>query len=404
MKNKIIKIIVLASALSLLATGLIACGGGNGETDDTGSTTAGESSATEETTDTSQTVSSTDESAASVAMPEPFDYSQGIDENGFWAGVTATDSVEPADYAKISVPLARHEVTGEQIQSEIDGYLASVMSTVEVTDRAIKDGDTVNIDYVGSIDGVEFQGGSTGGNGTEVTIGVTQYIDDFLEQLIGHNPGESFDIEVTFPDDYGNQELAGKDAVFAITVNHIVEHVTPELTDAFVAENFEALNGWKTVDEMKKGIHDRIQKSQLTAFLQEYLFEKSTFSQVPQEVLDYQENAMFSYFEMQAASYGMTLEQLISMAEAVETCEALKEKYLESNTKAAKHSLVIQAIAETEKVTVTDEDVALYFKESLGADSLDLYIQRYGENYLKQITMGRKVLELLLANVDLLNY
>ena len=102
--------------------------------------------------------------------------------------------------------------------------MSSHTYTNEVTDRAVKDGDTLNIDYVGTVDGVAFEGGSTDGKGTQVTIGVTSYIDDFLEQLIGHRPGETFDIEVTFPDPYeNNPDLAGKDAVFTVTVNHIVE-------------------------------------------------------------------------------------------------------------------------------------------------------------------------------------
>lgn len=87
----------------------------------------------------------------------------------------------------------------------------------------VKDGDTVNIDYVGSIDGIEFDGGSTQGNGTDLVIGSGKYIDDFEEQLIGSHPGDEVKVTVTFPEDYGNEELNGKEAVFDVTVNGIYD-------------------------------------------------------------------------------------------------------------------------------------------------------------------------------------
>ena len=95
-------------------------------------------------------------------------------------------------------------------------YTLSTDSTLEV-----QNGDTVNIDYVGSIDGVEFEGGSTDGQGTYLTIGSGSYIDDFEEQLIGSHPGDTVDVVVTFPENYGNEELNGKEALFVVTVNGI---------------------------------------------------------------------------------------------------------------------------------------------------------------------------------------
>ncbi|MCD7761943.1 MAG: FKBP-type peptidyl-prolyl cis-trans isomerase [Lachnospiraceae bacterium] len=91
------------------------------------------------------------------------------------------------------------------------------------TSLTIEDGDTVNIDYVGSIDGVEFSGGSTDGAGTDLTIGSGTYIDDFEEQLIGYHPGDTVDVTVTFPEDYGVDELNGQEAVFEVTINGIYE-------------------------------------------------------------------------------------------------------------------------------------------------------------------------------------
>lgn len=91
------------------------------------------------------------------------------------------------------------------------------------TSLTVEDGDTVNIDYIGSVDGVEFDGGNTQGQGTDLTIGSGKYIDDFEEQLIGAHPGDEVDVTVTFPDDYGNEELNGKEALFEVTINGIYQ-------------------------------------------------------------------------------------------------------------------------------------------------------------------------------------
>ncbi|MCD8021861.1 MAG: FKBP-type peptidyl-prolyl cis-trans isomerase [Lachnospiraceae bacterium] len=107
------------------------------------------------------------------------------------------------------------ETTTEEV-TETASYSTDTSLTVE-------DGDTVNIDYVGSIDGVEFSGGSTDGNGTDLTIGSGAYIDDFEEQLIGYHPGDTVDVYVTFPEDYGVDELNGQEALFEVTINGIYE-------------------------------------------------------------------------------------------------------------------------------------------------------------------------------------
>lgn len=101
-----------------------------------------------------------------------------------------------------------------ETQTDSSDYLTDTSLTIE-------NGDTVNIDYTGSIDGTEFDGGSTNGTGTELVIGSGSYIDDFEEQLIGHHPGETVDVTVTFPQDYGQETLNGKDALFQVTINGI---------------------------------------------------------------------------------------------------------------------------------------------------------------------------------------
>ncbi len=116
-------------------------------------------------------------------------------------------------------PFAKNEVLDDS-EEPVEN-----VATTLVTDKTleVKNGDTVNIDYVGSVDGVEFAGGSTEGNGTDLTIGSGMYIDDFEEQLIGSHPGDEVEVVVTFPEEYGNEELNGKEAVFKVVVNGIYQ-------------------------------------------------------------------------------------------------------------------------------------------------------------------------------------
>ncbi len=137
--------------------------------------------------------------------------------------VLIVDAVKPFSSSNDTDEASTESVT-ESVEEETsadDTDTTAVYSTD--ASLTIEDGDTVNIDYVGSIDGVEFSGGSTNGAGTDLTIGSGTYIDDFEEQLIGYHPGDTVDVTVTFPEDYGVDELNGQEAVFEVTINGIYE-------------------------------------------------------------------------------------------------------------------------------------------------------------------------------------
>jgi trigger factor len=324
-----------------------------------------------------------------------FTYSDGIDDNGFWENITALDYVELCDYENISIPSDIHEITDEAIQTEIDTILADYASDEQVTNRAVADSDTVNIDYVGSIDGVEFDGGSTDGVGTDVTIGVTSYIDDFLEQLIGHTPGESFDIEVTFPEDYGEENLNGKDAVFAVTINYIVETVLPDLTDEFVLNNLSSDYGWSIVTEVEAGIKNDLQSLATVNYVREYIVENTNIISLPEALLKYQENSMLSYYQNYASYYEMELEEFLSAYVGVATVDELLEANSANMTEAANFYLIIQAIAEDAGISVSDEDVATYFKDYAGLDDYSEYEENFGMPYLKFVALNQAVMDYL---------
>lgn len=324
-----------------------------------------------------------------------FDYSKGIDENGMWENVKALDCLELTEYNGISIPKDIHTISDEAVDYEIEGILAGFATTKEVVDRAIVDGDTVNMDYVGTVDGVAFEGGNTNGGGTEVTIGVTSYIDDFLEQLIGHTPGESFDVEVTFPENYGVENLNGKDAIFAVTLNYIVESVTPEISDEFVKENLSSEYGWQTIEEMKQAIKSDLRKNGIYNYIQKYLVENSDIKTLPENILKYQEDLLVSYFKSNADYYSMELNEFLSAYAGVSNVEELLEFFLEDNTYVAKRFLVVQAIAEDIDITVTEDDIVAYFNAGIGEGDYSEYVESLGMPYLKLNVLNQKVMILL---------
>lgn len=321
------------------------------------------------------------------------DYTTGLDEDGFFSDITAKDNVTLAEFEGIEVPSTYHSISDDVIMGNIDSILANFSTSNQITDRAIVDGDTVNIDYVGSIDGVEFEGGSTGGNGTDVTIGVTSYIDDFLEQLIGHEPGENFDIEVTFPEDYGVEDLNGKDAVFAITVNHITETIVPELTDEFVVENLSEMYEVTTVDALKEMIQTDLQENGIKSFIQEYLTNNMTVDTLPEAVLTYQSTIMKNYYEMSASSYGMTVAEFLQSYVGVESLDALIEANAEQLKAQAEFAMVIQAIAEEAGIKVDEEIMKAYFVKYTGSEEYAQFEEIYGLPYLKNSILQEAVLD-----------
>ena len=190
-------------------------------------------------------------------------FSEGLNNDGTIAGIKASDYVEMCDYKNITVSRSDLDITEEEWNSYVENILAAYPDNSTDTSLKIKDGDTINLDYVGSIDGVEFQGGSTGGMGTSLTIGSHSYIDGFEDAIIGHNVGENFDIHVTFPEDYGKEDLNGKEAVFNITVNSV--EVPSEFNDDFIKAHYSDVAS--TTEEYKQYYMDSMFDDNLKQYL-----------------------------------------------------------------------------------------------------------------------------------------
>ncbi|MCI8387430.1 MAG: hypothetical protein HFE63_03055 [Clostridiales bacterium] len=319
-----------------------------------------------------------------------FDYSKGLDSNGFFAGIKAADIVTLPEYKGIDIDPSVFIADEDEVQNQIEYVLSNYVDYEKVTDRAVKDGDSVNIDYVGTIDGVAFAGGTTNGYGTTVTIGVTQYIDDFLEQLIGHKPGETFDVEVTFPTEYkNNPDLAGKDAVFSTTINYIQgDEIVPELT-VEIAANY----GFDSIDAMIEDIKDFVVNYQKNDAFYDIL-NAAVCDNIPQAVIDYVIDHDLDQLTYEAKSYyGMTLEQYITSFSDYKSTQEYIDAMMEDYKAIAVQYLAAQAIAEKEGLTVSKQDI-----EDAGYSDM---IETYGEPYLKQtILFQDKIPNLIFDNAN----
>ncbi|MBR6518782.1 MAG: FKBP-type peptidyl-prolyl cis-trans isomerase [Oscillospiraceae bacterium] len=333
--------------------------------------------------------------APEVKIESEFFLSEHFDEDGFFKDITSADYVTLPDYKNTVIPKAHHIPGETTVQLEIEQMLSNHATRETLTEGVVEDGDTLNIGYVGTVDGVAFNGGSTGPDGTEVTIGVTQYIDDFLQQLIGHEVGENFDIEVTFPENYGNEQLNGKDAIFNITINSIIETKIPELTDEFCAENFA--EEYNTVEKFKAQLTEDLSKELINSYLYTNVFTEAEISEVPAVVSDFVKAYILSTYEMQAMSYGFTLDDYIAQVGFAGRDEFLG--YFEADINLfCEDYLIMTAIAEAEGIEATDADVKDYFDKFLGGEDSSIAEDLYGKSYLKFTALQSKVLDYLIEN------
>ena len=323
---------------------------------------------------------------------ENFSYSSGLDENGFWSGVRALDYVTlPEDFAALHIARAEVEPTSEEVQNEIDGLLSQNAVDTQVTNRAAADGDTVNIDYVGTVNGVAFTGGTA--SGYDLALGSGMFIDGFEEQIVGHSPGETFDIKVTFPEDYGDSTdadgntitLSGAEAVFTITLNYINETILPELTDAWVENSYGESDDLHSVEQLRAFLTRMLYESNLNSAVFSALMETSSFKELPKAVTDYQINQCLNYYYTMASYYGMELDSFIQTLMGYENTDALLASMDSSIEQYSREALLYQAVAEALSLAPTQEQI----------DRYSAYFETYGENYCRMVSLMDVVTETL---------
>lgn len=385
-----------------MTTALAACGNTAETAESTAETAESTEAASSEAAD-----AATDETAADAeyAYLADFSFSDAFDENGYLKGVTATDYVTlPDDYADITIDADLGQVSEEDIDNYITSNVLSNFSTTEqVTDRAAADGDTVNIDYVGRIDGVAFDGGDTKGNGADLTLGSSTYIDNFEEQIVGHNPGETFDVTVTFPEDYGNEDLNGKEAVFETTLNYIEDTVTPELSDEWVAENLAATMSLNNVDELKAFVKSTMLYDNQASDVYAALHDKVSYAdELPQTALDYYRDVLLYRIYTYAQNYGTDMATLLSsgmMGATYDSVDAYLDDANDSIKSITQQALLMQAVAEKMGFKCDTDTMNADFGRYYGTTDPSQYVSAYGENYIKMNVLQSDVMQNLIDNV-----
>ncbi len=378
---------VAVLTVAALTLGLAGCGKQEAEATSSAETASPETASTEET------------AADPYAYLADFDYSSIFDENGYVSGVTASDYITLPDDLGLTLSDEANTVSDADISDYINNnILVNYTETNQVTDRAAADGDSVNIDFVGSVDGEEFDGGSS--EGYDLTLGSGTFIDGFEEQIVGHMPGETFDVNVTFPEDYQATDLAGKDAVFSTTLNYISETVTPELTDDFVKENLNESLGLSDVASLNAYISDMLLFSQQTNELYSQLSDTlSVQGEVPAELTKYFEDYYLESPYLYAQMYGVSLDEFMQ-ANGYDSAAA----YLESSRTyidgAIQQTLILQALAEKYGITCTTETLEDQFQQYFGSADTSSYVNYYGENYLKMSILNDLVMEHLVEEVN----
>ena len=275
----------------------------------------------------------------------------------FSATVTVKPEFALGEYKGLEIPKEEVSVTDEEINAEVEQAREHASRMVDVTDRAVKDGDIVTLDYSGSVNGVKFEGGTA--ENQELTIGSHTFIPGFEEQVIGLTAEQTSDIKVKFPDEYHAKELAGKDAVFTVTVHGIKTKEVPELNDTFASE----VSKFDTLEEYKDSIAAKIRENKQrhadveseNAMLK--AVSENCDIEIPQCMIDREVDYLIADFEMQIKQYygGMTLKDYLKYTGLKEV--DLRRQRRESAISNIKIRLTLEKIIEAETTEVSDKEI-----------------------------------------------
>ena len=387
-KNKIL----ITAVAALTAVSMAACNSNSTpEATTAAETTAAAGETATESTVAAESVDPEVEKLENTEVPEMPD----VKDMGY---------IKMADLSTITVETTPKQVVDdEMIDSQINSLLSSYKDEV---DEAAKDGDTVNIDYVGTIDGVEFDGGSA--TGYNLTLGSGTFIPGYEDQLIGAKKGEKVTVKVTFPEDYGNADLQGKDAEFAVTVNTVSR--TPELTDEWLKKHAEDLETEaKTVAEFRDE-----QKALLQAQV-DYSYNSNVRTEALQQIVDNSEigisDAMKDYAEAYvikseidtASRYGYTLANMLDMYGM--SVDEFKEEMAGFAADYAAQRIVVATIAEEQGIKASDELIDKLAEEISGISGQKvnkvMLIEQYGGDAVKEEAVNNAVLQYIQDNVKI---
>ena len=330
--------IVLALALSMsLMTG---CGDKGKNDDKKDTTTQNEATATD----------AADENSETIGQLVDY-YSQNV-ELGNYKGI---------EYTKADV-----DVTDDDVQKKVDEFVDGLATYDKDTTSKAKSGDTVNIDFVGTVDGEEFDGGNTNGSGYDLVLGSGSFIDGFEDQIVGHKAGDTFVVKVTFPEDYGRDNLNGKDAEFKTTLNYIKIDKPATYNDELVAANTD----YKTTKEYEESVKESLKADKKAAALASEqrdimvnVMAKCKINDLPAEEIQANTDQLITSIKSQAESYGMDYATYIKLYYGYDDEDEFAQQVYEICQESLREKMVMCAIAKAENVTVTDQETEDYLND-----------------------------------------
>lgn len=298
----------------------------------------------------------------------------------FTCEVFVKPDVTLGEYKGVEVKREHTLVTEDEVNAEIEKERNKQAAEVSVDNRAVAEGDTVNLDYSGSVDGVKFAGGTA--EAQTLKIGSHTFIPGFEEQMVGMNIGEEKDLEVTFPEEYHAKELAGKKAVFHVKVNGITETQLPALDDDFAKD----ISEFDTLDEYKADVRAKLEaqaaerdNNAFTNAVIEKVMENATV-EIPEAMVERQIDSMVRNFEARLAQQGLKLADFIKYTGQDE--KSFRNQYREQAEKSVRANLVLEAVENAENFEATEEEIDAEIVKFAGQIGQDV------ENLKKNLTEG----------------
>lgn len=347
---------------------------------------------------TTETVAATEETTTEAAGTEATETEAAKAEAE--PEYTALDYVELGQYKGLEVTVLPLVVTEEEIQQQFYDDCSMYDKLEQITEGTVADGDVVNIDYVGSIDGVEFDGGTD--KGSDLTIGSGDFIPGFEDGLIGAAIGDTVDVEATFPENYSlSPELAGQTAVFTVTINHVKQ--TPELTDELAAEISDCENVDDYLASVKETLEANLESDRENSKINDIInliYSGSKINGYPEEVVNFRLNQLKSVYETMAAQAEMDLAQFLE-EQLGATEEEFDSVYISYIQNSMIYEMLLKAVAETENMELTDEEYQASLESymaSTGAESEETFFESYTENDVRTSALLNKALDFLVES------
>ena len=318
--------------------------------------------------------------------------------------VPVKPEVKISSYKGIKIKQYAYTVKDEEIQAEIDRLLDRNARKVEVTDRAAQNGDIVNIDFVGTVDGVKFDGGEA--EGFDLTLGSGQFIPGFEEQVVGMAIGETKDVNVTFPENYQAENLKGKAAVFSVKLNGIQAKELPELTDEFIkdatgSESVEAYKA-KTKERLQEQADRRSNDATENSILE--AIAANTEVEIPQAMIEREIDSLVQKFEYQLMYQGLKLQDYLDFLKV--TAADFRKNYEEQAKKNVTNQLIISHLIKEENIEATEEEVDAKIAEQAKAVEKEFEEYKKGMDarqfdYIRSDLIITKLFAMLKANNEM---